>query len=488
MSELKQKGFVALGAVALAAVVIWAVAKKDPEPPPLPAMAPEAATIADAAPEAQVAQVDAAKSPVQAGEPLPVEHEVTVELAIVAPKATAKRLADLAAQTAETWPLKTSDCAGDCAPLRKFLADTKATVEVMAAADWILPPKDAMANVARSVPEAERASLYEAKELLVVHVQGENTSDHMPLRAGFGLTAALARELGGYVHDEVTHKIDPAAAFAERLPKTAIGAPFFVPESILVQLHPLDEEDVAGPYRLLTLGLARYGVPDLEVRGFHEKDGGRLALVLNAVASKVATGTRGPDIVISLADVAAVAKKKADDLTKSAAKSKDLKLTLSLSERMPADPDNDVFRIEAPGDGDEEAHAALLATLFGEARVLTQGTNDPALLAAEARAKKAAPAAAAKWKKSGGSFTVRVPFLVEGEKGKAEVMWMKVSSCDDAGTCKGALASRPVFAKNLKPGAEVSGKLAEVSDYLLELPDGTKEGGETIALLEKAGR
>jgi hypothetical protein len=246
----------------------------------------------------------------------------------------------------------------------------------MAAADWILPPRETMPTVARTVPEGERASLYEAKQVLVVHVQGEDGPDHMPLRASFGLTAALARELRGYVHDEATHRIDTAQAFAERLPKVPVGTPFFVPESLLVELHPLDEDDLAGPYRLLTLGMSRYGMPDLEMRGFHESDGGRLAAVVNAVASKLARGERGPEVTVSLADVAAVARKKPEELTRAPEKAKEAKVRLSLSERMAADPDNDVYRIEAPGEGDEDAHAALLATLYGEARVLGRGSSE----------------------------------------------------------------------------------------------------------------
>lgn len=490
MSVMKEKALVVGGGVVLAAVVIWVLAKREPTPPTLgPMTEPEAAApVVDAAPEAQAVMTDAAKPRPLSTEPLPHDHEVTVELAVIAPKATAEKLAQIAAQTPDKWTITTSDCAGDCAPIRKFLAESKATVEVMAAADWILPPKDTMATVARTVPEGDRGSLYEAKEVLVVHVQGEDTQDHMPLRGGFALAEAFARDLRGYVHDEVTHRIDPALAFAERLPKTPIGAPFFVPESLLVELHPLDEDDVAGPYRLLSLGMARYGVPDLEWRGFHEKDGGRLAAILNAVASKLAQGDRGPTIRVSLVDVARIAKKKPDELTRTVDKSKDLAIRLTLAERTPADPDNDVYRLEAPGEGGEDAHAELLATLYGDARVMTTGTSDPVLLAAEARAKKSVGPAVAKWKKIGGSLILRVPFPVPTEKGKAEVMWMKVKTCDDSGVCKGTLASRPVFVKNLEAGAEVSGKLADVSDYLLELPDGSKEGGETIQILERAGR
>lgn len=491
MSELKEKALVAAGAVGIAAVVVWALSKKDAPPPDVAPLALDASPAAVAPAEASAADAahdassDRAKSP---SDPLPHEHEVAIELGIVAPKAQAEKLAALAQATPDKWPLSSADCGGDCAKVRQFLADTKATVETMAAADWILPPRETMPTVARTVPEGERASLYDAKQVLVVHVQGEDGPDHMPLRASFGLTAALARELRGYVHDEATHRIDTAQVFAERLPKVPVGTPFFVPESLLVELHPLDEDDLAGPYRLLTLGMARYGMPDLEMRGFHESDGGRLAAVLNAVASKLARGERGPEVTVTLADVATVARKKPEELTRAPEKAKEAKVRLSLSERMAADPDNDVYRIEAPGDGDEDAHAALLATLYGEARVLGRGSSDPALLAAEARAKKLAPAAAERHKKSGGKLSLRVPFAVPGEKGKTEVMWMTVDACDAQGTCKGKLASRPVFIRTLSAGAEVSGKLAEVSDYLLELPDGTKEGGETIPIVERGGR
>ena len=490
MSEVKQKAIVLGGVVFVSGVLIWAFAR-DPAPPALPVVTPTdaAQAVADAAPEAQAEPVDAAKpKPALSNEPLPHDHEVTVELAILAPKATPQKLAELAAQSPDKWPLTSADCAGDCAPIRKFLADAKATVEVMAAADWILPPKDTLVTVARTVPEAERRQLHDAKEVLVLHVQGDDTQDHMPLRGGFALAEAFARDLRGYVHDEVTHRIDPAAAFADRLPKTPIGTPFFVPESILVELHPVDEEDVAGPYRLLSLGMARYGVPDVEMRGFHQRDGGRLAAILNSVAAKLGQGDRGPEIRVSLVDIAKIARKKPDELTRTAVKSKDATLRLTLAERMPADPDNDVYRIEPGGDGGEDAHVQLLGHLYGDARVLTAGTNDPVLIAAEARAKKNVGAAAATWAKVGGSLLLRVPFAVPNEKGKTEVMWMKVKTCDAAGVCKGTLASRPVFVKNLEAGAEVSGKLTDVSDYLLELTDGTKEGGETIQILERAGR
>lgn len=487
MSVLKEKGVVLAGGALLALAVAWALSRESPPPAPVPD-----AGVADAT----VAAVDASDGPAAEAlepdnEPIGHEAEVSIELAIIAPKATSKRLGELAVMPASAWPLTAADCGPDCAGVRKFLADSHPMLEVTLAADWILPPKDTLPTVARTVPEGERAALYDTKELLVVKVQGEDTADHLPLRGAFALTSAFARELRGYVHDEETHRIDTASAFAERVPRGPLGAPFFVPESLLVQLHPQDEDDVAGPYRLLTLGLSRYGCPDLEMHGFPEADGPRLASVLDAVAAKLAKGERGPAITVALADVAQVMKKTPADLSRAPEKTRPVTVRLAPAGRRAGDPDNEILTVRPPPPGndaeasDEDAHAALLAQLFAEeARVSGRNTSDPGLLAAEARARKAAPDVAARWKKSGGgSLTLRVPFAIPGQPGKTEVMWMKATECGADGVCKGTLASRPALIKGLAAGADVTGKLAEVSDYLLVLPDGTKEGGETIPFL-----
>lgn len=486
MSVLKEKGVIVAGGALLALAVAWALSRESPPAAPTPD-----ASASDAAVFAAVDASDAAEAPDLDNEPIGHETDVSIELAIIAPKATAKRLAELAAMPEAAWPLTAADCGPDCAGVRKFLAESRPTVEITLAADWILPPKDSLPTVARTVPEGERDALYETKQLLVLKVQGEDTADHLPLRGAFALASAFARELRGYVHDEETRRIDSASAFAERVPRGPLGAPFFVAESLLVQLHPQDEDDIAGPYRLLTLGLSRYGCPDLEMRGFPEADGPRLASVLDAVAAKLAKGERGPEVTVSLADIAEVMKKTPAELSRAPEKSRPVTVRLTPAGRRAGDPDNEVFtlRPRPPPDSDadvsdEETHAALLAQLFADgARLSTRDTGDPGLLAAEARARKVVPDVVTRWKKGDGSLTLRVPFAIPGQPGKTEVMWMKAAECGADGVCKGTLASRPALIKGLVAGADVTGKLSEVSDYLFVLPDGTKEGGETIPFL-----
>ena len=109
MSVLKEKALVVGGGVVLAAVVIWVLAKKEPPAPPLQPLPDAVAEAAVATPDASqpaTAEVDAAKpkAPLST-DPLPHDHEVTVELAVIAPKATAAKLAELAALTPEKLSL-----------------------------------------------------------------------------------------------------------------------------------------------------------------------------------------------------------------------------------------------------------------------------------------------------------------------------------------------------------------------------------------------
>ena len=85
MSQLKEKTVVTIGAALLAGVVIWAVAKKEPDAPAVPVITTEAAAPLEAGAVLAVAEAgaDAAKSATQTPEPLPIEHEVTIELAVI---------------------------------------------------------------------------------------------------------------------------------------------------------------------------------------------------------------------------------------------------------------------------------------------------------------------------------------------------------------------------------------------------------------------
>jgi uncharacterized protein YegJ (DUF2314 family) len=63
-------------------------------------------------------------------------------------------------------------------------------------------------------------------------------------------------------------------------------------------------------------------------------------------------------------------------------------------------------------------------------------------------------------------------------------MWVEVKGVDGS-TIAGTLANSPALIPDLKQGAPVRGQRKDLEDWLLKLPDGGSEGGETIKILEK---
>jgi uncharacterized protein YegJ (DUF2314 family) len=63
-------------------------------------------------------------------------------------------------------------------------------------------------------------------------------------------------------------------------------------------------------------------------------------------------------------------------------------------------------------------------------------------------------------------------------------MWVDVRSVEEA-TISGTLANSPAFATDLTGGSPVKGRRKELADWLMKLPDGGTEGGESISILER---
>src|SRR5262249_60645592 len=78
------------------------------------------------------------------------------------------------------------------------------------------------------------------------------------------------------------------------------GDPAFRADRVVIQLYQQDD----GSARLISLGMQRFGAPDLEIRGAQMGAGKSLGNVMNAVALRLTTGATEAPIAITLDDVA----------------------------------------------------------------------------------------------------------------------------------------------------------------------------------------
>ena len=378
-------------------------------------------------------------------------------------------------------------CGASCDALKKVVLDEKQLeIEMMKTEDYILPPKDTLDTVAPGLTTEERARVIEKPNAVIVRTQAPYSTDHLPLRAAFATTVALAEALDGYVYDEISRRIETRRDFAEHLVSVPVGAqPVFKPKQIVIQLYRHSDATA----RVLTLGMLRYGLPDFVARGANMSAGPQIANVVNAVAAKTVSGKLEVPITITIDDVAKAIGRTPADLGVDPSKSKPVKLTITEAERTEGDPDNDIEELVPEGGSTRDGWDAALTALFGETPKTVRAELDKPLADVAAKARKSLAGAVTRFQKGDGQLFVKSPFSVPADArldgGPAsESLWVQVASCDDR-TCAGSISNNPEFALNLAYGKTITVNRGEILDWMLKLRDGTSTGGESIKLLEK---
>ena len=397
-------------------------------------------------------------------------HDAVAELGILTDRPKAE-LEALVAPASLAALLDTRHCGpvATCDAVRGLVrAGEGVEVSVSTAAEWGLPVPSTLDTVAKGLTPKERAGLARLPSVVVVRVTGAATPTHLVARTGFALAAAVAERVRGFVHDETVRRIETADAFAAHAITAPLGDSAFREDRILIQSYVQDD----GTTRLISLGMRRFGAPDLEVRGAQAGASRSLAAIVNAVAARLAAGASEAPLDVSLDDPRA--------------KGKSATVDLVVPPLQQGDPDNTIVRIVPAGGAEPAAYDRLVAAFFGAAEQLVDQPDDAELTAARDRARRAFPATLARWKASPEprpKLLVKLPFPIAGDAG-SEWMWVEVKGVSgDAVT--GTLANSPAYATDLHAGAAVTGRTRDLYDAMLLLPDGGTVGGETTKILER---
>jgi uncharacterized protein YegJ (DUF2314 family) len=285
----------------------------------------------------------------------------------------------------------------------------------------------------------------------------------------------------------VTRRIETAAEIGARTVTAPLGEPAFARRHVVVQLYR--QED--GTARALTLGMLRFGSPDLQLRGANMASGPLLAEVLNTAASKIAHGESATEISITLEDVSRVVGKKPEELSTSPSTSRPVTFVIETPERQEGDPDNELAEL-VPEEGDgRDAWEAVVTGLFGIPPSMSTPVDDKELGAVAAAARKELPRAIGRFQRGEGRLYVKGPFPIPAEArvdggAATELLWIAAASCD-AQQCTGILSNEPTYATNLASGKTTSVKRSEAVDWMLEQRDGGTVGGESIRVLRARG-
>ena len=321
-------------------------------------------------------------------------------------------------------------------------------------------------------------------------------------RAG-ELMLHLARNNDAVIWDELTREVfSPEAWQKQRVDGWDEGpaaGPLAIPDvSRHVTIHYYTSTD-GRPPRAITLGMAKFGCPDVVMQEVPRSDSSSAADLINLVCQTLVERGVPPQsdkprpFKLDIDALRHREVKKAVSDRMSGGASRTAMVTIRPAKRDEGDPDNRLIEItfdRHPGRTPIERQAAFLGKFFGaQDQVSYVPDYDAALLAARDRARKILltekKPAFRNGQPLGEMLLVKAPFATDD--GGQEWMWVEVLEWHADGRIGGVLQNRPARIAALRAGAEVTVQEADLFDYMLRRANGPQEGNETGRILEKQG-
>ena len=237
--------------------------------------------------------------------------------------------------------------------------------------------------------------------------------------------------------------------------------------------------------RAITLGMEKFGLPDVVIEDFPWSFGRNMGHTINLFAQALAEGAMVQlpgefDLDVRKIQNAEVREPQVASL-KGTGTGIEL-LTLKPGEWEEGDPQNDLIEIgfdRGEGPDIQAKQEDILGRAFGWEDEIAAVEHDEEVLAASKSARKQLPtlkAAFAQGLAPGEYVLVKAPFDVP--EGGHEWMWVEVTAWDNE-QIRGVLSNEPFNIPDLHAGQNVVVSEAEVFDYIRQKPDGTNEGNET---------
>lgn len=370
----------------------------------------------------------------------------------------------------------------------KGAADEQANVQIVEIpVDKYVPPSvNSLHYFGRGLSTEQAEALQKSEEVLVLDFRYRPSEGFTVLREAQELALVLARETGGLLWDEESREVFTPEAWKERRLDPWTGPLPHVPSQYVIHLYRSDEL-----LRAISLGLGRFGLPDLVVESFPASSSDSVEALINLTAQTLVEKGRLDSPGHLRVSVPGL---KNERLAKSLVASYQEKatgiadLTLVLGTKEEGDPDNRLLEIEFPATGDTsrlEAQNALLASLFGATDHLTRVKHDDELLEASRKAKAEFPRLAALTRKGyapGERLLLKAPFTTDD--GGNEWMWVEVVTWK-GDVVDGILQNDPYEVSDLKAGARVTFRASDAFDYIHYHPDGREEGNGTGKILRR---
>ena len=350
------------------------------------------------------------------------------------------------------------------------------------------PDLEYLQRFGRGLTPAEAEALQTTQAVLILDWSYPKEHVWTGFRSALEITDALARSTGGLVWDETTREVFTTDQWREQRIDSWTGDVPDVSDSTAI--HAYQKE---GLTRAITLGMQKFGLPDVVIDGFALSLSRNMGHVINLFSQSMAEGATAPvpgefDLDFSAIRNAEVREPQVQNLGPEATGIALLSLKQGNWEE--GDPDNRLIEItfdRGTGPDIPAKQAHILAEAFGVTDSLTTVEHDEAVLAASQRARERLPTLRTDFNRGlapGEFLMVKAPFTTPDDG--QEWMWVEVTAWE-GDSIEGLLANEPFNIPDLQAGQQVEVSEADVFDYIRKLPDGTTEGNETAKLFEQQG-
>lgn len=301
------------------------------------------------------------------------------------------------------------------------------------------PATEDLDDFGRDMEPADVKALEATDSAFVIQCVATGSDGRRAAKAASELALALAKPVGGFIFDSDVRHVTPWRAWEKRVVNTWQGDVPVAKEQIAIAAREAGEG-----FRCVSLGMGKFGLPDLIVSQFSKSNYDGIGRVVNLVAQALIEGGE------PAADGALTIASGANKAT----------IKLVPGTKAEGDPENRLLEIVFPD------QSATLVALFGatdEVRIVDRVAPDARVLAKLPELRKRFAAGL-----KGAHLLLKAPFA--NTHGGRELMWVEVTSWkDDA--IGGLLQSDPVAVPSLKLGAKVQIQPADVLEWRLKQGD-----------------
>jgi uncharacterized protein YegJ (DUF2314 family) len=354
------------------------------------------------------------------------------------------------------------------------------------------PTEDDLRYFGRGLDALQTKTAAASKGVLVMGYELDADPNFVRLRAVESIALDLAIATRGFVWDELTRELFAPDAWKSGRTDGWQGDVPDMRHHVTIHYYETD----GNRHRAITLGMVKFGLPDLVASDVPVGQSGAMTTVIDALAQLLVEGAAvgaGNEVVVDLRAIRHEEVRRAfSQSAKNAVMRGRVALRPTNGER--GDPDNRLVELRFPSypgaSESERQAAAVLAIVGGEGEKMSAAPKDDAELdAVKMRVQQRLPAVAAAFRNGlplGEHVSVKAPFRTD--TGSIEWMWFEVGAWDGQ-VLSGTLANEPEYVSSLKLGGHVQVRQPEVADYIWRDAIGNRrEGGESSDILLKRQR